>query len=61
MGPSGAGKSTLLYALSGMDTPTLGNIYFDGTDITKLNQDKLAKIRRKNSSLILRRQWMDYS
>ena len=30
MGASGAGKSTLLYALSGMDTPSLGTIFFDG-------------------------------
>ena len=52
MGPSGAGKSTLLYALSGMDTPTLGNIYFNGTDITKLNQDKLALFRRKNCGFV---------
>ena len=31
MGASGAGKSTLLYALSGMDTPTLGTVTFCGT------------------------------
>ena len=35
MGPSGAGKSTLLYALSGMDSPTLGNVYYGDIDITK--------------------------
>ena len=52
MGASGAGKSTLLYALSGMDTPTLGNIYFKGEDITKLNQDKLALFRRKNCGFV---------
>lgn len=52
MGPSGAGKSTLLYALSGMDTPTLGNIYFNDTDITKLNQDNLALFRRKNCGFV---------
>ncbi len=52
MGPSGAGKSTLLYALSGMDTPTLGDIYFNGQNITKLNQDKLALFRRKNCGFV---------
>ena len=52
MGPSGAGKSTLLYALSGMDKPTKGSINFDGTDITKLNQDKLALFRRKNCGFV---------
>lgn len=52
MGPSGAGKSTLLYALSGMDTPTLGDIYFNGQNITKLNQDKLALFRRKKCGFV---------
>ena len=37
MGASGAGKSTLLYALSGMDTPTLGTITFGGKNISDLN------------------------
>ena len=45
MGSSGAGKSTLMYSLSGMDKPDGGQIDFDGTDITKLNSDKLAVFR----------------
>ena len=52
MGPSGAGKSTLLYALSGMDSPTLGNIYYDNLDITKLNQNELALFRRDNAGFV---------
>ena len=52
MGPSGAGKSTLLYALSGMDTPTLGNINYGDTDITKLNQNELALFRRDSSGFV---------
>ena len=52
MGPSGAGKSTLLYALSGMDSPTSGNIIFNDSDITKLNQNDLALFRRKNCGFI---------
>ena len=52
MGASGAGKSTLLYALSGMDKPTLGNIYFQGTDITKLSIDELAVFRRKHCGFV---------
>lgn len=47
MGASGAGKSTLLYALSGMDTPTLGVITFGGKVISGLTPDKLAVFRRK--------------
>lgn len=52
MGASGAGKSTLLYALSGMDKPTLGQVIFDGTDITKETSDKLALFRRKNCGFV---------
>lgn len=52
MGPSGAGKSTLLYALSGMDRPTLGNIEFSNTCISKKNQDQLAIFRRKHCGFV---------
>ena len=52
MGASGSGKSTLLYALSGMDTPTLGSIYYGETDITKLDQNNLALFRRDNSGFV---------
>ena len=52
MGPSGAGKSTLLYALSGMDRPTLGKIYFDGHDISSFSDDELAVFRRKHCGFV---------
>lgn len=52
MGASGAGKSTLLYALSGMDKPTLGNILFNGEDITKMSTDYLALFRRRNCGFV---------
>ncbi len=57
MGASGGGKSTLLYALSGMDTPTLGDVLFLGENIAKYAEDKLAVFRSKGWSgvgLILR-------
>jgi putative ABC transport system ATP-binding protein len=47
MGASGAGKSTLLYALSGMDTPTLGDVRFQGRSIVGLSQSELARFRRR--------------
>ncbi|MCM1542181.1 MAG: ABC transporter ATP-binding protein [Blautia sp.] len=47
MGASGAGKSTLLYALSGMDTPSLGTITFGDKVISSLDQDGLAVFRRQ--------------
>lgn len=52
MGPSGAGKSTLLYALSGIDTPTLGTVTFAGTEISDLGQDKLAAFRRRHCGFV---------
>lgn len=52
MGASGAGKSTLLYALSGMDTPTLGKIKFGGKVISDLSQDGLAVFRRKHCGFV---------
>lgn len=52
MGASGAGKSTLLYALSGMDTPTLGTITFGERIISKLSPDGLAIFRREHCGFV---------
>ncbi len=52
MGASGAGKSTLLYALSGMDTPSLGTITFGNTVISDLSQDGLAVFRRNHCGFV---------
>lgn len=61
MGASGSGKSTLLYALSGMDTPSLGDVWYDNQNIAKLSQDELAVFRRKNCGFIFQQiNLMDY-
>ena len=52
IGPSGSGKSTLLHLLGGVDRPTSGKVYIDGTDIYALNESKLAIFRRRHIGLI---------
>lgn len=52
IGPSGSGKSTLLHILGGVDTPTSGHVYVDGTDITTLDETALAIFRRRQIGLI---------
>lgn len=52
MGASGAGKSTLLYALSGMDTPSLGTITFANQTISDFSQDELAVFRREHCGFV---------
>ncbi len=52
IGPSGSGKSTLLHLIGGVDRPTSGKIYIDGTDIYKLNESQLAIFRRRQIGLV---------
>lgn len=52
IGPSGSGKSTLLHILGGVDIPTEGKVFIDGTDIYHLNESQLAIFRRRHIGLI---------
>ncbi|MBI4388208.1 MAG: ABC transporter ATP-binding protein [Candidatus Omnitrophica bacterium] len=52
IGRSGSGKSTLLHLLGGLDKPTSGKIYFEGTDLSRLNDGKLSGYRSKDVGFV---------
>jgi putative ABC transport system ATP-binding protein len=52
MGASGSGKSTLLGLLAGLDTPTEGQVFLDGTEISRLREDELAQVRGRKIGFV---------
>jgi putative ABC transport system ATP-binding protein len=52
MGPSGSGKSTLMHMLAGLDRPTAGEIWIGGTEISKLGDTALTKLRREHTGFV---------
>jgi putative ABC transport system ATP-binding protein len=51
-GPSGSGKTTLLNLIGALDRPDEGTVEIDGRDITRMNDDARARIRRKEIGFI---------
>jgi putative ABC transport system ATP-binding protein len=47
MGPSGSGKSTLMNLLGCLDTPTAGQYFLDGIEVSTMNDSRLAEVRNK--------------
>ncbi len=52
MGPSGSGKSTLMNLIGALDTPTSGEYILNGTDVSKMDDDRLAEIRNQEIGFI---------
>ena len=52
VGPSGSGKSTLMNMIGCLDSPTSGEYYLDGKDISEMNDAQLTMIRRKKIGFI---------
>ena len=56
-GASGSGKSTLLHLLGGIARPTAGSVFLEGVDLASLDDDALARVRRRRpaqSSRVMR-------
>jgi putative ABC transport system ATP-binding protein len=52
MGPSGCGKSTMLNVIAGLDRPDEGEVRVAGQDLTKLDENGLALMRRKHIGIV---------
>lgn len=52
MGASGSGKSTLLGLLAGLDSPSEGEVFIDGTPISHMPEDELAQVRGKKIGFV---------
>ncbi|WP_301095476.1 ABC transporter ATP-binding protein [Duncaniella muris] len=52
VGPSGAGKTTLLQIIGSLERPDSGSVIFDGEDITRLKDSRLAAFRNRNIGFV---------
>lgn len=52
VGPSGAGKTTLLQIIGSLEAPDSGSVRYDGTDIVKMKEARLAAFRNRNMGFV---------
>jgi len=52
LGPSGSGKTTLLYMMGALDRPTSGTVILDGSDLSKLSETELVRVRRQKVGFV---------
>ncbi|MFM8892759.1 MAG: ABC transporter ATP-binding protein, partial [Planctomycetia bacterium] len=54
-GASGSGKSTLLHMLGGIARPSSGSVWLEGVDLASLDDDALARVRRRRIGFVFQR------
>jgi putative ABC transport system ATP-binding protein len=52
MGPSGSGKSTMMNVLGCLDTPTAGEYWLNGEEVSRLSDDALARVRNREIGFV---------
>ncbi len=52
VGPSGSGKSTLMHILGALDTPSVGQYFLDGKEVSKMDDDRLSNLRRNKIGFV---------
>ena len=52
VGESGSGKTSLIMLIGGLEKVSSGNIFFRDSDLSKMNEDEISEIRRKNIGIV---------